>query len=87
MTTQPNQLIEPIHNRMPVILSQETEALWLDPMTEDTEILDQLLAPSPAEYMAGYQVSQFVNSPRNSGPECIQEVEPAAPDGALRLFG
>ena len=87
VTTQPNQLIEPIHNRMPVILSQETEALWLDPMTEDTEILDQLLAPSPTEYMAGYQVSQFVNSPRNSGPECIQEVEPAAPDGALRLFG
>jgi len=90
LTTQPNRLIEPIHNRMPVILSQETEALWLDPMTEDSEILNKLLAPAPAEYMAGYQVSQVVNSPRNSGPECIQTVEcvePAASDGAPISFG
>ena len=87
VTTEPNQFIKPIHNRMPVILSQETEALWLDPMTEDPETLDKLLAPAPAEYMAGYQVSQSVNSPKNSGPECIQELEPAASDVAPRLIG
>jgi len=90
VTTKPNKLIEPIHNRMPVILSQETEALWLDPMTEDTEILDKLLRPAPVGDMAGYQVSQMVNSPRDSGPECIQRVEsvePAASSGAPLFNG
>lgn len=87
VTTKPNQLIEPIHNRMPVILSQETEALWLDPMTEDADILNKLLVPAPTEYMAAYQVSEVVNSPRNSGLECIQEIEPTSSDGEPRLFG
>ena len=87
VTTQPNQLVKPIHNRMPVILSQETEALWLDPITEDPQTLDKLLVPAPAEYMSGYQVSELVNSPKNSGPECIKELEPAASDGAPRLIG
>ena len=38
ITTKPNEFMEPIHNRMPVILSSETEALWLDPLTEDADI-------------------------------------------------
>ena len=74
VTTRPNEFIEPIHNRMPVILSEETEALWLDPMTEDPNILQPLLQPSPVEQMESYQVSTFVNSPRNQGPECIKPV-------------
>ena len=86
VTTQPNRFIEPIHNRMPVILSQETEALWLDPMTEDSDILDRLLVPAPAEEMAGYQVSQVVNSVKNSGPDCIQAVEPSETSGTLGLL-
>ena len=71
-TTKPNELIEPIHNRMPVILSSETEALWLDPSTEDPNILQPLLQPCPAEQMESYKVSSFVNSPRNQGPEFIK---------------
>ena len=74
ITTTPNAFIEPIHNRMPVILSEETEALWLDPMTEEPDILQPLLQPSPSEEMESYQVSTFVNSSRNQGPECIKPV-------------
>lgn len=72
VTTRPNEFIDPIHNRMPVILSSETQALWIDPLTEDPNNLQPLLAPSPAEQMESYEVSSFVNSPHNQGPECIK---------------
>ena len=74
LTTKPNQFIAPIHDRMPVILSEETEALWLDPMTEEPDVLTPLLIPSPNELMASHTVSSLVNSPRNSAPECIDAV-------------
>ena len=77
VTTEPNELIAPIHNRMPVILSEETEALWLDPMTEKSDTLTPLLVPSPAEYLDCYEVSDTVNSPKNYGPECIEPVSSA----------
>ena len=48
VTTSPNSFIEPIHNRMPVMLSQEAEGLWLDPLVEDPGVLGQLLTPFPA---------------------------------------
>ena len=72
ITTEPNALIEPIHNRMPAILLGESVALWLDPLTEDPNLLQHLLAPFPAESMESYPVSALVNSPKNQGPECIQ---------------
>ena len=72
VTTRPNEFMEPIHNRMPVILSSETEALWIDPLSEDPDILQPLLQPSPAELLESYEVSSFVNSARNEGPECIE---------------
>jgi putative SOS response-associated peptidase YedK len=84
VTTKPNDFIAPIHNRMPVILSQETEPLWLDPMTEKADTLTPLLTPSPAEWLDSYVVSSVVNSPKNSGRECI---EPATTlETTLRLF-
>ena len=72
ITTKPNDFVAPIHNRMPVILSEETEALWLDPITEQADTLSPLLVPSPSEYMDCYEVSNFVNSPKNDGSECIR---------------
>ncbi len=75
LTTTPNELIQPIHNRMPVMLSQETEALWLDPMTEEAETLTPLLLPAPAEELTTIVVSSHVNSSRNEGAECVQPVE------------
>ena len=72
MTTEPNSFIEPIHNRMPVILGQEAEALWMDPMTEDPKTLQQLLVPFPPEDLDAYQISDLVNSPKNESEEIIQ---------------
>ena len=76
VTTEPNDFLAPIHNRMPVVLSDETQALWLDPMTEDPEVLTPLLIPAPGESMDSYEVSSLVNYPKNYGPECIEPVGP-----------
>ena len=70
VTTTPNSLIKPVHNRMPVILSEESESLWLDPLTEDPKVLAPLLMPAPPELMAAHVVSDYVNSIRSQGPEC-----------------
>ncbi|MFW6174741.1 MAG: SOS response-associated peptidase [Chloroflexota bacterium] len=74
VTTEPNQLMEPIHNRMPAILDEEAEALWLDPKTEDPERLMSLIRPHPSEEMEAYPVSSKVNSPRNDSPELLEPV-------------
>jgi putative SOS response-associated peptidase YedK len=76
ITTTPNALMEPIHNRMPVILRREDEALWLDKAAEVPDLL-ALLRPYPAELMDAYPVSRAVNSPANDGEELI-EPEPSA---------
>ena len=82
LTTGANGVMAPIHHRMPVILSRETEALWLDPLTTDPAALAPLLAPAPEEALAVRIVSGAVNSPRNDGPECIA---PAAAGLTLRM--
>jgi putative SOS response-associated peptidase YedK len=75
ITTTPNNLVEPIHNRMPVILPREKEAIWLDPELEDIEILKELLVPYDAGGMEAYEVSTYVNSPSNNGPVCTLPVQ------------
>lgn len=72
ITTTANALMEPIHDRMPVILPKEAESIWLDSSIEDPGVLATLLGPYPAEEMDAYPVSTLVNSPRNSGPDCIE---------------
>ncbi|MFQ6028785.1 MAG: SOS response-associated peptidase [Dehalococcoidia bacterium] len=69
ITTVPNSLVEPIHNRMPVILPEELYAEWIDPHNEDTGALRELLLPYDPALMTAYEVSTLVNSPRNQGPE------------------
>jgi putative SOS response-associated peptidase YedK len=76
ITTTPNELMAPIHNRMPVILRREDEALWLDKAAEVPDLL-ALLQPYPAEQMDAYPVSRAVNSPTNDD-EALIEPEPAA---------
>ncbi|SIT83819.1 SOS response-associated peptidase [Edaphobacillus lindanitolerans] len=71
ITTKPNGLMAEIHDRMPVILPKEKEALWLDPGNRDTEALRELLVPFDAARMEAYEVSPGVNSPKNNGPELI----------------
>jgi putative SOS response-associated peptidase YedK len=83
ITTTPNELLAPVHDRMPVILRPEARAAWLDPALRDTEPLDDLLAPYPAAEMELYPVSSDVNSPANDHPRCIA---PDLPRGTLPLF-
>ena len=55
ITTTPNELMEPIHNRMPVILQQDTEPLWLSADIPSREVKG-LLTPFPAEGMVAYGI-------------------------------
>lgn len=71
LTTRPNELIRPLHNRMPVILHPHNYAVWLDPEVEDLDVLRRLLDPYPPSEMEAYAVSRYVNAPRNEGPDCI----------------
>ncbi|VAW31540.1 FIG00871087: hypothetical protein [hydrothermal vent metagenome] len=73
LTTKPNELMAPIHNRMPVIVEPEDFDLWLHPEPNPEQGL-HLLRPYPADKMIAYPVSTLVNSPRNDLPDCIQPV-------------
>jgi len=70
ITTESNKLIKPVHDRMPVILSEDNEPEWLDPSNQDTERLQKLLKPHPSHLMELYRVSNIVNSPANNTPSC-----------------
>lgn len=71
ITTEPNELVRPIHNRMPVILPDEAYATWLQTGEVDTERLSSLLKPYPSNDMKAYAVSRYVNSPKNDSKDCI----------------
>lgn len=72
ITTAPNALMEPIHNRMPVILPAEAYERWLEPGEQDPARLQPLIRPYPAEAMLAYPVSTLVNRPENDVAACIQ---------------
>ena len=72
ITTEPNELMESIHDRMPVILSPENYDLWLDPEFHGQEKLLEMLRPYPAEDMQAYPVNTVVNNPRNETRGCIE---------------
>lgn len=74
LTTRPNALVAPVHDRMPVILRRKLEDLWLNPEVTDPEDLTAAFEPYPVEAMRAYEVGRLVNSPRNDRPECIQPV-------------
>jgi len=74
ITTEPNDLIEPVHNRMPAILQPEDEEQWLDASRTTFTKARSLLKPLAAELMDAHDVSPIVNSAKYDGPECIQPV-------------
>ena len=74
ITTEANALMEPIHNRMPVILAPNDYDRWLDPAIQQPEHLQTLLRPYPSDAMLAYPVSSHVNSPRNEDAGCIAPV-------------
>lgn len=74
ITTEPNDLMVPIHNRMPVILSPASYDQWLDLTVQQAEPLKALLRACPSEELQAYPVSALVNSPRNNVPQCLEPV-------------
>ena len=76
ITTDPNELVEPLHNRMPAILEPKDYARWLD--TSDAARLPlDLLRPFPAERMKAWKVGRGVGNPSNDRPELM---DPMAED-------
>jgi putative SOS response-associated peptidase YedK len=74
LTTEANDFLRPIHDRMPVILDPKDYEIWLDPNLNRIDRLTSLLKPYPPEAMTAYPVSSNVNSPKNGNGECKQPV-------------
>lgn len=74
LTTEPNELLRPIHNRMPVILDPTAYDQWIDPTVQQAEPLKALLRPYPSEELTAYAVSTLVNNPRHDAPDCLEPV-------------
>jgi putative SOS response-associated peptidase YedK len=75
VTTNANDKIAPLHDRMPVVLEERDWDRWLDPTATDTDELTQLLVPSADDLLVAYPVSSAVNSADNDGPELVERVE------------
>lgn len=74
ITTGPNEVLAPIHDRMPVIIQPEDYDAWLDPRNTEKAALLPLIRPAEASSMSAYPVSPKINSGRIEGEECIEEV-------------
>jgi putative SOS response-associated peptidase YedK len=72
LTTEPNELARPVHDRMPLILDPSAYARWLDPGLASHTALRPLLQPFPASAMRAYPVSTAVNDPSCDLPVCVQ---------------
>jgi putative SOS response-associated peptidase YedK len=83
ITTDANDLVRPLHDRMPVILHRDAARQWLDAAGEDQARLQALLCPYAADEMVAYPVSSLVNSPRHDLPECIDSAAPSKKQGSL----
>lgn len=70
ITTEPNDNIEPIHDRMPVSLEQDEEKVWLE--EEDLDELQALLDPYPSEETDAYEISTAVNNPENDSAKMLE---------------
>lgn len=73
ITTRASRLLEPIHDRMPVILPAEHYERWLDPAVKAEEA-HALLVPSENEPLEVYPVGPLVNNPRNDSPQCVERL-------------
>jgi putative SOS response-associated peptidase YedK len=79
VTTEANELMAPIHDRMPVILERENWAAWLDPET-DAAVVERLMAPARPGVLEAYPVSTQVNKVTNDGPQLLEPL-PDPPGG------
>jgi putative SOS response-associated peptidase YedK len=75
ITTEPNELMHPIHHRMPVMLTPEQFEPWLDPHVTEPARLAPLLGPPSAAAMSAVPVSRHVSNVRHEGPACLAPAE------------
>ncbi len=83
LTTVPNELVAPIHNRMPVMLTRETMPRWIgtEPLPEPE--YRELTKPLAPEKMSEREVNRFVNNAKNEGPQCLEPPEETAAEPDL----
>ncbi|MCR3906291.1 MAG: SOS response-associated peptidase [Tenericutes bacterium] len=74
ITTKANDMMSTIHDRMPVILSEDSRKSWLNPDNKDLNELSRLLNPYDSNQMESYQVSNIVNNASNDVPDCIKHI-------------
>jgi putative SOS response-associated peptidase YedK len=74
LTTAANELMQPICDRMPVIIDRESEAIWLDSQASIEE-LRSLLLPFASDRMEAFAVNPYVSNARNEGPRCMEPVK------------
>jgi putative SOS response-associated peptidase YedK len=83
LTTTPNALVAPIHNRMPVILTGRTMARWIGCESLPEAEYRALTSPLAPELMEERTVSRFVSNSRHEGPECLVPPEAGPPELTL----
>jgi len=74
LTTEANDIVRPIHDRMPVIVAPEDYGRWLDPAVQQPGPILPLLRPYPSAPMEAYPVSTWVNSPTRDEPRCVERM-------------
>ena len=77
ITTDPNEVVKPIHDRMPAVLPPEVWDTWLDQSNEDVDALAKLLVPAPDDLLESYPVGTYVSDVKNNGEHLVEP---------LRLF-
>lgn len=74
ITTEANGVVEPVYDRMPVILDPSSFSRWLDPNEQRAEALKAMLVLLPDDWLTAHPVSKLVNNPKYESPRCIEPV-------------
>jgi putative SOS response-associated peptidase YedK len=75
LTTRANELMGPIHNRMPVVLDESRLDEWMDAGNSDVASLSTMLVPALEDWLIAEPVSPLVNSVKNDGPELLSSLQ------------
>jgi putative SOS response-associated peptidase YedK len=75
LTTEPNELAQTVHDRMPVILPAASYAPWLDPSLDNPATIQELMVTYPAAEMACHAVTPAMGNVRHNGPDCIEPIK------------
>jgi putative SOS response-associated peptidase YedK len=80
VTTAANEVVSPIHDRMPLVLAEQDWSTWLDPATQLVEV-EKLMVPAPSEWFDVWPISSKVNQVANDSPDLLDRL-PSPPTGA-----